>query len=260
MSESPLSGITVLVTRAVEQAAVLEAPLAALGARVILTPSIRFEEPDDWTPADAALRRAASYDWAIFTSANGVEAVSRRLEAIALSWEAFRGVRLVAIGPATAGALAEHALPVEAVPERYRAEGILSSLSSEPISGHRILLARAAKARDVLPEELKRKGARLDDVVVYRTKGCAPSAQAMETLARFASAKVVVTFTSSSTVTSFLDRLPPEAIDGLRKCTLAAIGPVTSEELVRRGFPPRIIPGHSTVPALVEAIRSHFAS
>lgn len=258
MPEGPLLGVTALVTRAREQSGVLCDPLAALGAEVILTPAIRFEEPEDWAPADAALKRAGSYDWAIFTSANGVAAVARRLEILSLDWSAFRGVRLVAIGPATEEALLGFGLAVDVVPEVYQAEGILDSLSKEPVAGRRVLLARAFKAREVLPEALRRQGAVVDVAAVYHTKPCPASEDAIAALTDRPGPGVVATFTSSSTVAGFLDRLPAPALAGLGKCVLAAIGPITAEDLRRRGLAPRIIPSRFTIPALVRAIREHF--
>ncbi len=255
----PLSGVVALVTRAREQADALSEPLESLGARVILTPAIRFEDPADWRPADEALRQASSYDWAIFTSANGVEAVSRRLEALRLGWQIFSGVRLVAIGPATAAALENRGLRVSIVPEVYQAEGLLAALQAESVAGRRILLARAERARDVLPDELRRSGAEVDVVAVYRTAGCPPAPEAIAVLERREPAEdVVVIFTSSSTVTHFLEDLSPAAMEGMRAATLAAIGPITADELTRLGWEPAIVPSEFTIPALVQAIRDHF--
>jgi len=258
--EGPLSGITVLVTRAEEQAPALADPLAALGATIVLTPAIRFEGPDDWSPADAALRQAAAYHWAIFTSVNAVHAVTRRLPALGLAWSDFGKARVAAIGPATADALAAIGVPAGLVPDTYQAEGILAALEGEPMRGKRILLARAAKARDVLPDELRTQGAIVDVVPVYTTRPCDPSAQALAILDGRAGPEVVVTFTSSSTVSGFCDRLPEEIREKFRKCSLAAIGPITADELRRRGLDPRILPSEFTIPALVEAIRFRFAT
>ena len=257
----PLSGTTILITRAKEQSAALRDPLAALGARVIVTPAIRFEDPPDWGPADAALSRASSYHWAIFTSANGVEAVDRRLALLGLSWGVFRGGRIVAIGPATAEALERRGLEVGVLPEVFQAEGILEALEVEPIAGKKILLARAEKAREVLPEELRRRAAEVDVVAVYRTVRCAPDPEALEVLSGAAAGPdVVVTFTSSSTVTNFLATLPHGARAGLARCVIAAIGPVTADEILRHGLTPAIQPETFTIPALVDAIRSHRES
>src|SRR5262249_25953338 len=97
VSDAPLRGVTGLVTGSLEQAKAVQGPLAALGAEVILSPTIRFEEPRDWGPADAALRTAGACDRAIFTSANGVAAVGGRLAKLGLDWSVLRGVPLVAV-------------------------------------------------------------------------------------------------------------------------------------------------------------------
>jgi uroporphyrinogen III methyltransferase/synthase len=252
--------VTVLITRAREQAERFRESLASLGADVILAPSIRFEEPPDWTAVDRALRSAATYDWAILTSVNGVRALSRRLGELGLDWSSFGGVRLAAIGPATAEALGEKGVEVAVVPDRYQAEGILDALGREGIGGKRILLARAERAREILPEELRRRGALVDVAAVYRTVPCPPAAEAVAALRAGLGARCVVTFTSASTVSHFLEHLPEEALEGLRAATLASIGPITTEALESHGLRAALQPSQFTIPALVEAIRAFFES
>lgn len=254
----PLAGVTVLVTRAKEQAPALGDPLSALGADVVITPAIRFADPSDWKPLDRALERAGSYAWAIFTSGNGVEAVARRLASLGLTWTVFDGVRLAAIGPATAAALEEKGMTVTVVPEIFQAEGILDALGGEPLEGARILLARAEKAREILPEELRRRGAVVDVAPAYRTVPSPPTPPAVEALDRAGREPVIVTFTSSSTVTGFVGGLEERSRTRLSDAVIAAIGPITSEELGRLGLRPAIQPDAYTIPALVEAIRTYF--
>jgi len=254
-----LSGVAVVVTRAREAADEIARPLAALGAEILPSPAIRFADPDDWRPADAALVDAASYDWAIFTSANGVEAVGRRLAALSLGWEVLSRARVAAIGPATARALEDKGVEVRIVPEIFQAEGILHALREEAVRGKRFLLARATKARDVLPEALRAQGARVDVVPVYRTLRCEPSASALAALRRRPGERLVITFTSSSTVSNFLDALAPADLAGARASVAAAIGPITAADLRARGVDPAILPAEFTVPALVDAIAAHYA-
>ncbi len=256
----PLAGVTVLITRAREQAEGFRESLASMGADVILAPSIRIVEPPDWTAVDRALRSAATYDWAILTSVNGVRAVSRRLAKLRLNWSSFAGVKLAAIGPATAEALGERGVEVAVVPDRYQAEGILDALGREGIAGKRILLARAERAREVLPEQLRRRGALVDVAIVYRTVPCSPPAEAVAALRAGLGARCVVTFTSASTVSHFLEHLPEEALEGLRAATLASIGPITTEAIERHGLRATLEPSQFTIPALVEAIRAFFES
>jgi uroporphyrinogen III methyltransferase/synthase len=254
----PLREVTALVTRAREQAADLREGLAASGARVILTPAIRIADPESWEPMDQALRAGSSYHWIILTSVNGVAAVGRRLRSLGRGWDSLSGTSVAAIGPATASALKGEGLEPSLVPEEYRAEGILDALRGEDLSGKRILLARAEKAREILPEDLRRQGAVVDVVPAYRTLPCAPHPEAVKALSGSPGAGLLVIFTSPSTVTHFLDALPAAALRGVRSATVAAIGPVTAATLGRRGLEPAIQPERYTVPSLLDAIRDHF--
>ncbi len=256
-----LSGITAIVTRAREQAGSLVEALEALGARVIASPAIRFTEPVSWEPFDRAVVRAGGYDWVILTSVNGVAAVEERLGRLGRDWSSFGRARFAAIGPATAEALARRSVDVALVPEEFRAEGILLALGSEDLAGRRILIARAEMARDLLPEELVRRGGEVDVVKVYRTLPCEPVAEAVAALqAGLGGHSLLVVFTSPSTVAGFVDGLHDEALQGLRAATLAAIGPVTGEALARRGLRPAVQPASYTVASLVDEIRAHFAA
>src|SRR5438876_419013 len=143
----PLAGRLVVVTRAKAQAASFVALLEAAGARVLVAPTIAIEPPPSWAPLDAALRRGGEYDWAVFTSVNGVEMVKARLSALGLDAGALGRCRVAAIGPATAEALSSVGLPATVVPEEYVAEGLARALATLVRPGQRVLLARAAEAR-----------------------------------------------------------------------------------------------------------------
>lgn len=255
---APLRGVTVIVTRALEQSGDVRESLERLGARVIVSPAIRFEDPGDWSALDEALAKAGRYDWAIFTSVNGVAAVDRRISQLGKSWRILDGVRVVPIGPRTAEALREKGIAPDRMPEIFQAEGILSALEKEPLSGRRILLARAEKAREILPEELRSRGAKVDVVAVYRTLPAEPDPAVVEALGHGAGKRVVVTFTSSSTVEHFLGGLPSPAREALAAATLAAIGPITAGTLRRHGLAPDVMPAEFTVPALVSSLAEHF--
>jgi uroporphyrinogen III methyltransferase/synthase len=226
---------------------------------VILSPAIRFEEPADWGAFDRAVDRAGRWDWVILTSANGVEAADRRLRLRGRAWSDFERARFGAIGPATAEALVRLGVEVTLVPEEFRAEGLLAALPVGQIQGRRVLVARAGSAREVLPEELSRRGAEVEVAVVYRTVPCAPTPEALSALrGRGEGGRLVVIFTSPSTVSGFVDGLPEDALAALRGTTLAAIGPVTGEALDRRGLRAEIQPAAYTVDGLVGEIRAHF--
>ena len=250
------SVVTAIVTRAREQADLLATGLEDLGMRVILSPAIRFEEPSDWAPFDGAAASAGSWDWVILTSANGVRAATARLRLAGSGWGAFSRARFVAIGPATARAMEIEGVVASLVPEEFRAEGILDAIGSRPLDGSRILLARAEKAREILPEELRRRGAEILVAAVYRTLPCAPSTDAIEALRAAAGPGLIVIFTSPSTVEHFIDGLPPTAREALGRATLASIGPITAQALASRGLVAAIQPASYTVPALIEELRA----
>jgi uroporphyrinogen-III synthase len=159
----PLAGRRVLVTRPKEQAGDLADRLAALGAQPILCPTVRIVPPADFGPLDDALKHLDAYDWVIFTSVNGVSFFTERMAAMALDLGVLRHrqLRLAAIGPATAAALAAHGLIVSFMPGEYVAEAILAGIGD--VSGQRILLPRADIARKALADGLRGMGALVDE-------------------------------------------------------------------------------------------------
>ncbi|MBI2816095.1 MAG: uroporphyrinogen-III C-methyltransferase [Acidobacteria bacterium] len=251
----PLFGQRVLITRAREQAAELAAPLRALGAETLELPAIAIQDPDDWAPLDQAVRSAASYDWIIFTSANGVRKFMSRVAATETDIRSLAAAKLCAIGPATAAELRSHLLQVAKLPREYRAEGLLESFTGEEIAGKRFLVPRAKVARDVLPDELRKRGAHVDVVEAYRTVAPAESSERARII--FSRHKpTIIAFTSSSTVQNFLSLLPHETRErDLRDVKIASIGPITSETLRRNGLRVDIEAAEYTIPSLIEAIR-----
>ena len=250
MSSFPLLGQRIVVTRAREQAGELAARLRELGAEAIEFPTIEFLPPADPAPLDAAIARLASYDWIVFTSANGVHRFIERLDASAHDLRSL-GARIAAIGPATRAALERLHLKVDVTPPEYVAEGLLAALASEDLEGQRILLPRAAVARDTLPRELARRGARVDVVEAYRT--AIPQGAAAQAREIFSGARRPewITFTSSSTVTNFLEAAGARALEGVRA---ASIGPVTSATARRHGIEVSVEAAEYTTEGLVSAI------
>ncbi|HUO62768.1 MAG TPA: uroporphyrinogen-III synthase [Terriglobales bacterium] len=260
MSAKPLAGRVVVVTRPRAQARAFSALLEEAGASVLLAPTIVIEPPASWELLDRALERLDDYQWAVFTSVNGVEMARRRLEALGRNADALRGRRLAAIGPATAGALRGMGLEPEVVPEEFVAEGLAEHLRTLIRPGDRVLLARAAETRDVLVRELEAAGARVDEVPAYRTR---PAGEDAGELRRaLADGRVdVVTFTSSSTVRHFAALFAPEDLRRLLSTvTVACIGPVTRDTARELGLDTRIVPKEYTIPALARAIAGHYAS
>ena len=255
-SDKLLTGRVVLVTRSREQAPGFATLLEAAGARVLLVPTIAIESPDSWAPLDAALQ--AVFTWVVFTSVNGVAMVRRRVEAQGHGRLLLERARLAAIGPATAGALADWGLSAEVVPVEYVAEGLVDRLRPLVTAGQRILLPRAAETRDVLVRELAALGADVTEVAAYRTRFATEHAPALREA--LAGGRVdVVTFTSSSTVRSFCALFGaaelPRLLSGV---TVACIGPITRATAEGRGLATQIMPEEYTIPGLARAIAAHF--
>ena len=236
--------------------------LESLGAEPVEAPMIRVAPPDDYGPLDHAVAEAGTYDWIVFTSANGVDHFMRRLAASSGDIRDLKGVRLCAIGPATADRLARHGLKVDLEPAESRAEAIVQSLRElNDISGRRFLLPRADIAREVLPEELRKAGADVTEVVAYRTVLADIEREGDPDIYRMLLEKRVdvVTFTSASTVKNFVQIFGAEQAPDLLNATLVAcIGPVTAEAAEQYGIKTAIMPKEYTIPALVDAIVQHF--
>jgi uroporphyrinogen III methyltransferase/synthase len=240
----PLARRRVVITRAREQADSLAAQLTALGAAVIELPTIEIRPPADPGPLDRALANLSSYDWLIFTSANGVRAFIDRLSDL----RALRG-KICAIGPATRDAIEALHLKIDLMGEQYVAESLLAAFAEYPMEGKRVLLPRAAVARDLVPTELARRGAQVDVVEAYRT--VAPENLAAQIREAFARRPDAITFTSSSTVKNFVAAAGVEALAGVN---VISIGPVTSETARSLGVTVRAQAAVYDVDGLVEAL------
>jgi len=250
VSNGPLAGKRVLITRPREQADDFARRLEALGAVPVALPAIRLAPPADWGPFDEAIARLADYAWVAFTSANGVRFVSARLQDLGQTHPVFQANRVAAIGPATAEALRALGERVDFVPSRYVAEAIAEELGA--VAGQRFLLLRADIARAALREQLQARGAHVTEVAVYRTQ-TEPLDRA-EIDACLREGIDVVTFTSASTVRGLVDALGGE-LAPLRGCVIAAIGPVTAEAAAAAGLFPGVVAREHTVPGLIQALQ-----
>jgi uroporphyrinogen III methyltransferase/synthase len=253
----PLHGRRILITRPREQADRFARVLDELGVDSIVAPTIRIMPPDDWSPLDAALSELDSYHWVIFTSANGVRFFAERLLSSGLDARSFaKGVKILAIGPATAHAL-ENILRLKAdgVPETYVAEGILEMMSDEALAGKQVLIPRALEAREILPETLSERGAVVNVVTAYQTLP-ADVSDANRMREAISSGRIeMVTFTSSSTVRNFAEMLGEDFIESsMGRVVVASIGPVTSETAREVGLDPHVEAEVSTIPGLARAI------
>lgn len=255
----PLFGRRLVVTRPRRQAGVFADALEAAGAEVIPFPTIETVPPDSYAPLDAALGQPDDFDWVVFTSVNGVEAFMTRLRALGGDIRAWHAARLAAIGPQTAQALTNLGLQVAVVPGEYRAEGVITALQAVGVGGCRVLLPRAAQARDVLPRQLEALGATVADVAAYQTvRPASATTEALRTL--FAAQRVdLVTFTSSSSVHNFAATVGPENCSTLLAHTaVGCIGPVTADTARDYGLFVAVQPETYTIPAFTDAIVAYF--
>jgi uroporphyrinogen III methyltransferase/synthase len=251
----PLLGKKIIITRPREHVGRFAALLREYGAEPIEVPTIQLVPPSSWEPLDGAIAAIGAYDWLIFTSVNGVQTFFERFEAHGRQPTDVQGVKVCAIGPATAKALQVRGIQVDVMPGEYRAEAVVESLAAFAMAGRRILIPRAAVARDVLPRALAARGAQVEVVDAYRTVLPASTLEPDIRLRLEQSAIDVVTFTSPSTVTNFA-LLSGEAdlLRLLREVVVACIGPITAEAAVSYGLTPTIVPREYTIPALVRAI------
>ncbi len=226
LERRPLHGRSVVVTRARAQASGLSQALAALGARVIELPVIRIVPRLESPEVREAMQAIHAYALVCLTSPNGAGLLFQALQAAGRDARALANATVAAIGPGTAAALAEHGIQADIVPERSIAEGLVEALADAEIEGRPALVARAAEARDVLPDALRERGAKVDVVALYETVVEQPDPEALES----ALEADYVTFTSSSTVRNFVQvaggRAPARA-------RVVSIGPVTTRNGAR---------------------------
>ncbi len=251
--DQPLFGKRILVTRSREQASVLTEKLERLGAEAWEYPTIKIQEPEDLTFLDQAVANAGAYDWIIFTSVNGVKAFFNRLKAQRLDIRSLNNAKICAIGPKTAEALEERGLLVDVMPEVFRAEAVVAALEGRIQTGDKVLLPRADLARQVLVDSLQQLGAQVDEIIAYQTV-LADTSDTELLLEKLQAGEMhIVTFTSSSTVTNFL-QLVGEHRQLLKGVKIACIGPITAETAEKNGLHVDICAQQYTIDGLVEAI------
>jgi len=279
----PLAGKRIVITRPRAQAATLAEKLSALGAQPILFPTIEIAPMADDAPLQAALRRLAEYHWIVFTSANAVAVFTRQADGRGVQLNAptpdamGRGVqlnapppdnrsmaveahgfqtqrdapRLAAVGPATARALESRGLSAAFIPDEYVAEALAAGL--DDVAGRRVLLPHAELAREALADDLRRRGAIVDEIAVYRTLPAAPDPAGLAELKRGVDA---ITFTSASAARNFARLLAGEAPSGA--AIMACIGPVTAAAAREAGLPVTVVAAEYTLDGLVAALAEHW--
>jgi len=259
-SPRPLAGKRIVVTRARAQASSLVAALAELGAEVIELPTIETVPLESYEALDEALRNISRYQWLIVTSANTAKVLAERLVVLGLDGSIFAALGRVAIGSATARAMRERGIGVDLIPEQYVAESLVQALG-EQVAGSRILLARASVARDVIPDELRRRGATVDIIDAYQTVIPAGAVDRMkQVFSDPSNPPDAVTFTSSSTVKNFFTLWHEAGFSGIPQGVAAiSIGPITSETLREYSWEPTHEAKRHDVEGLVEAVVGRFA-
>jgi uroporphyrinogen III methyltransferase / synthase len=254
LAPRPLRGVSVAVTRARAQASGLARRLQALGAIVVQAPVIRVQPLAD--PAQPTLD-PSPYDLICLSSPNAVSALFERLDdGIHPRGDArsLAAARIAAIGPSTARALYEHGIVADVLPERFVAESLVQALDGIPVE--RALIARAREARDVLPDALRARGAEVDVVALYETVAEPLSTQTLQAV----SAADYITFTSSSTVRSFLRASAGTNAPLASSTRIVSIGPVTSETLREHGLEPHVEADPYDLEGMIAALLADLAS
>ena len=252
--ERPLLGKRVLVTRPASQATDFMAALRTLGADPVSFPTIEIQPVENNTALDAAIQKikaaqqSPAYDWLILTSVNGVAAFWERLKANGVDARILSSLKIAAIGPATAAALAQRSIIPDLVPAEYTAEGVLAAFESHPVVGQRFLLARADIARQTLAEGLAAGGGLIEEIPAYRTipKADGPPPPAAD----------IVTFTSPSTVQGYVNCLAgADPATVLQHSQVVCIGPITAQKAKALGVPVTAIAERYTVEGILEILQ-----
>jgi uroporphyrinogen III methyltransferase/synthase len=259
-AQKPLSGRRVVVTRARAQAESLARRIEELGGQVIEFPTIEIRPPESFAAFDAAVEKIDSYDWLIFTSINSIEPFLVRLQQKGKTVASLKVLKVGAIGPETAKRLEEAEIRVCLVPKRYQAEGLLEAVEPETMRGKRVLIPRAAEAREILPNTLRQWGAFVDVVIAYRTMLPAVASAPLAELLH--QRKVdVITFTSPSTVRNFVRLFNGKNLGEITAgSALACIGPITSRTVEQLGGHADLVASEFTIPGMMRAIVAHFGS
>lgn len=251
----PLEGKTVLITRSQKQAADLSDLLKKAGALVFEVPAIEIVlQPENIARLKQAIRDVTRYSWLLLTSVNSVAILDDVLKELELDWSVFASLQIGCIGASTAGNVRSLGGEVAVVPSRFQAEGLIESMLQAGVAGKRILLPRAQGSRPVLPEELTRNGAIVDEIHIYKAE--LPEGSHQKLAAILGQQPVdFITFTSSSTARHFVE-MAEELMTRIdfTKTRLASIGPITSATLKELGLPVAVEASEFTMSGLVRAM------
>jgi len=255
----PLFGKRVIVTRSRKQASKLSNLLEENGAEVIEFPTIKIVPPRSFDDLDKAVDNLSRYDWAVFTSVNGVKSFLERLKEKGKDIRELKGVRIAAIGPATADEMKRLGIIVDLIPDEYRAEALVDFFAKEGAVGLKILVPRAAFAREILPDKLREMGADVDVVAAYET--VKPDENAEEIKEMLKQGEIdLITFTSSSTVINFVNMFEKDSVKEILKgVTIASIGPITAKKAEEFSLTSHIVPEKFTIESLVHSVVKYFS-
>lgn len=263
--DQPLLERTIVITRALAQAAPFAAALESYGARVISCPTIEIVEPESYAPLDDAIENLFGYDWLTFTSVNGVDYFLRRLNTLGRDVSELDELKVCAIGIATHDRLRDASIHVDLIPEEFKAEGVFSALERfvggiEALQGQNFLIPRAAQARDFLPRALEAAGARVDVVPAYRTVAPRDTEKRRVEALLAGGAVDCITFTSSSTVRNFAELFDTTDLSTLLAgVQVACIGDITASTATEYGLQTNILPDEFTTDALARAIAEFYS-
>lgn len=256
----PLFGRRVLITRARSQASTLAEKIEGLGGEPWEFPTIEITHPEDYAPLDKAIAEVESYNWLVLTSVNGVQYFMDRMKFYQKDIRTLRDTKIVAIGPKTREEIEKYGIYCEFMPEEFVAEAIIEVFQGREMAGQRVLLPRADIARKVLPETLRLMGAEVSEVTAYRTvEGSGDTAGFINLLEE--DRIHILTFTSSSTVKNFVQKVGSELIQKHQdKLLIASIGPITTATARDLGLKVDVEAAEYTISGLVDAIVRRVAS
>lgn len=259
----PLFGKRIVVTRTREQASTLMIGLEENGANCLECSTINIEPVDSYEVFDSELERLKEYHWIIFSSLNGVRYFFKRLFANGMDARDLQGPDIAVVGRSTADLLRTYGVTADLIPEVFTSEGLAEGLLDQGVEGRNILIPRAEKGREILPETLRGAGAQVTIAPVYKNT---PPVGRKEELRQELEAGLIdmVTFTSSSTVRNFLTMVDAENEEKLKELLagvkLAAIGPITAKTVTDNGLTVDVQPEEHTIPEMIEAIVQYYGS
>ncbi len=257
MSNNFWQGLRVLVTRPKAQAAEFMTQLENAGACPVLLPTIKIVPPPDTKPIDKAIRNLNDYQWLILSSSNGVNRFFDYLEEKGLNHANLTHLKTICVGPKTALAAKERGLKGGLVAKKYAAEGIIEIFSATDIKEQKVLLPRALKARETLPENLRAKGATVDVIPVYETIFPPESTSQLKHLLEN---KLIdfITITSASAAANLVQHCPPANLGTLRTIPTACIGPISAETALKNGLKVEVTATEYTCDGLLEALGKYL--